>query len=68
MANFTPTSALIGGLLIGIAAAILWLSSGQLASVSNIVGQVFVTAGGELSWRLCFLAGLLTAGATAASL
>jgi len=66
--NFTPGSAALGGVLIGLSAAILWLSLGRLAGVSNVVGQVFHTSGPEMSWRLCFIAGLLTAGAGAATL
>lgn len=66
--NFTPTSAVLGGILIGTAAALLWFANGRLAGISNIVGQMFLTSGEELSWRLCFIAGLLSAGALTASL
>lgn len=66
--NFTPASALAGGILIGLAAAVLWFANGRLAGISNIIGQMFLTAGEELSWRLCFVAGLLTAGAVTVSL
>lgn len=68
MEHFTPTSALVGGVLIGLAAALLWFANGRLAGISNIVGQLFLTAGEEMSWRLCFVAGLLTAGAVTATL
>lgn len=66
--NFTPASALLGGILIGLAAAILWWANGRLAGVSSVLGQAFLTSGSELSWRLCFLAGLVVAGAGAATL
>lgn len=66
--NFTPGSALLGGAIIGLASALLWLANGRLAGISNIIGQLFLTAGEEMSWRLCFVAGLLTAGAATASL
>lgn len=38
MDNFTPYSAIAGGLLIGIAAALLWVSNGRIAGISGIVG------------------------------
>lgn len=63
--NFTPASALLGGILIGLAAALLWWANGRLAGVSSIAGQVFLTSGDERLWRLCFLAGLVVAGAGA---
>lgn len=66
--QFPPISALVGGLLIGLAAALLWFTIGRLAGISNIIGQLFLTAGEEMSWRLCFAAGLLTSGAATATL
>jgi hypothetical protein len=36
--NFTPYSALIGGALIGLSAAILLLFKGRIAGVSGIAG------------------------------
>ncbi|MFN0315052.1 MAG: YeeE/YedE family protein [Burkholderiales bacterium] len=66
IANFTPGSALLGGTIIGLGAAVLWWANGRLAGISNIAGQVFVTSGDERLWRLCFLAGLIVAGTGAA--
>ncbi|HEU5283222.1 MAG TPA: YeeE/YedE family protein [Burkholderiales bacterium] len=60
--NFTPWSALIGGVLIGLAAALMWWLLGRVAGVSNILGQTFSSAESELNWRLAFLAGLVLAG------
>ena len=60
--NFTPLPALIGGALIGLAAASLWWLLGRVAGVSTILGQTFSTAEGELNWRLAFIVGLLLAG------
>lgn len=60
--NFTPWSALIGGVLIGLAGALMWWLLGRVAGVSNILGQTFSSAEGELNWRLAFLAGLVLAG------
>ena len=59
---FTPWSALAGGLLIGLAAALLWLLNGRIAGISGIVGGLMQGApGAEKSWRLAFVVGLLLA-------
>ena len=63
--NFTPVSALIGGALIGLAAALLWWMLGRIAGVSNILGSVVTEPGDDSAWRLAFLAGLLLAGLSA---
>jgi hypothetical protein len=56
---FTPISAAIGGLLIGLAAAVLLLVNGRIAGVSGILGQaLWPSAGESRGWRLAFLAGL----------
>ncbi len=61
MENFTPYSAIAGGLLIGLSAAVLWVANGRIAGISGIVGGLMSGAGGERLWRLAFLAGLLVA-------
>ncbi len=60
-AGFTPWHALIGGALIGLAAALLWLGLGRIAGVSGIAGRLLhpATHGSERSWRALFLAGLI---------
>lgn len=60
--NFTPVSALIGGAMIGLAAAGLWWLLGRLAGVSNILGGLFTRSWSELPWRLALLAGLFLSG------
>ena len=40
--NFTPVSGLVGGLLIGLAAALLLLLNGRLSGISGIVGGLVV--------------------------
>ena len=60
--NFTPVSALIGGALIGLAAALLWWTLGRIAGVSTVLGSVVTEPGGDNAWRIAFLAGLLVAG------
>src|SRR5918999_5259151 len=57
--NFTPASALIGGVLIGIAATLLLALNGRIAGVSSIVGGLFGPAPGDVAWRVLFLLGLM---------
>ena len=40
MENFTPLTATIGGVLIGLSATILWAFNGRTAGVSNIFGAI----------------------------
>ena len=58
---FTPWTALAGGVLIGIAAALLVLLNGRVAGISSIVGGLLRPARGEVAWRLAFVAGLVGA-------
>lgn len=52
-----------GGLLIGSAAALLWLANGRIAGISGIfAGSLLPSGGGDRSWRWFFLAGLLVSG------
>ena len=61
MAHFTPVSALIGGALIGLAAAMLWLGNGRIAGISGIVGNLLAPGAGDSGWRVAFIAGLIAA-------
>jgi hypothetical protein len=63
--GFTPVSALLGGALIGLAAALLWWLLGRVAGISNIIGGVVVAPRDENGWRVAFLGGLLLAGLAA---
>ena len=60
-ASFTPATALIGGMLIGIGTAMLALLNGRIAGISGIVGTLIRPAPGEISWRVAFVAGLVIA-------
>ena len=44
MDSFTPIPATVGGLLIGLSAAILWLGNGRIAGISGIFGQLLPPA------------------------
>jgi uncharacterized membrane protein YedE/YeeE len=61
MENFTPIASAAGGMLIGLAAALLWLSLGRIAGISGIVGGILPIRRKETAWRAAFLAGLLAA-------
>jgi uncharacterized membrane protein YedE/YeeE len=61
MENFTPVSALIGGLLIGASAALFLVLNGRIAGISGILGGLLDPARSEIGWRLGFLAGLFVA-------
>lgn len=64
MENFTPISALIGGLLIGASATLLLWLNGRLAGISSIANGLLAWSKGDVAWRLLFLGGLV-AGAAA---
>lgn len=66
MANFTPLESLAGGLLIGLAAAMLLVTQGKIAGISGIIAGVLRPRPGDTSWRVWFLAGMLGSGALAA--
>lgn len=57
--NFTPISGLIGGLLIGLAAALMLLLNGRISGISGIVGGLLAPRGSDTGWRVAFVAGLL---------
>lgn len=65
MANFAPLPALLGGMLIGLASAVLWLGLGRIAGISGIFGQLLPPARTVL-WRLLFLVALVAGAAGAA--
>jgi uncharacterized protein len=58
MDSFSPVPALIGGALIGLACAVLWLGNGRIAGISGIFGQLLPPARTVL-WRFVFLAALV---------
>lgn len=58
MEHFTPLTALIGGLLIGLAATWLWVANGRTAGISTIAGAILPAHPGDVAWRIVFLVGL----------
>lgn len=58
---FTPWSALLGGMLIGLAAALFVLLNGRIAGISGVLGGLLKPARGDVGWRAAFIAGLVGA-------
>lgn len=54
--------ALVGGALIGAAAALLFVTHGRIAGISGVLGSLLPPAARDRDWRLAFLGGLLAAG------
>jgi uncharacterized membrane protein YedE/YeeE len=59
MENFTPGSALAGGVVIGLSAVLLMALLGRIAGISGIVRGLIGPAAGEAGWRTAFLLGLV---------
>lgn len=59
--HFTPWSALIGGLLLGAASAMLFLHSGRILGITGILDGLLSPTKGDTSWRIVFLWGLMLA-------
>ena len=58
--NFTPFSALAGGLLIGLSAVFLLLSSGRIAGISGLVQGALINESTQRRGQcILFLAGLI---------
>lgn len=62
MENFTPISATVGGLLIGLSATLLWVVNGRTAGISNVAGGIYPVRRGDELWRIVFLIGLPVGG------
>ncbi len=59
--EFTPWTALAGGILIGLAAASFVLLNGRIAGISGILGGLLTPSRGDIGWRIAFMAGLIGA-------
>lgn len=58
---FTPWSALLGGMLIGLAAAMFALLNGRIAGISGVLGGLLKPVRGDIAWRTAFVLGLVGA-------
>jgi hypothetical protein len=57
--EFTPWSALAGGALVGLAAAMFVLLNGRIAGISGVIGGLFKPVKGDVAWRAAFVLGLV---------
>lgn len=60
--NFTPGTSLLGGMLIGLASALLVVFRGKIAGISGILGGLIDTntsANSHRLWRALFLFGIV---------
>jgi len=62
-ASFTPWSAAIGGVIIGVAVAGFALFNGRVAGISGIAGGMLKPSSADLGWRAAFVIGLVAAPA-----
>ncbi len=59
-ANFTLLNSLFGGILIGIAAIIIFLTNGRIMGISGILGNLMtLKETDQIYWRIAFLLGVL---------
>ena len=62
MTEFTPVLSSIGGLLIGVAAALMLIFNGRIAGISGIFEGVILPQRDSLGWKGAFTAGLVVGG------
>jgi len=67
MEAFSPIPSLIGGSMIGLASALLWVGNGRIAGISGIFGQLLPPQN-TVVWRLVFLGFMVAGGFFAAIL
>ena len=58
---FTPYSALLGGLMIGVSAVMLILLTGRVAGISGILDGLIKPQSNETLWRFTFVLGMVAA-------
>jgi uncharacterized membrane protein YedE/YeeE len=59
--HFTPWPALLGGILLGIAAGALFLNSGRILGITGILEGLLTGKSDDSPWRISFLLGLFAA-------
>ena len=57
--EFTPWTALAGGMLIGLSSVLMLLLTGRIAGISGIAAGLMSAHLSEVSWRAFFIAGLI---------
>jgi uncharacterized protein len=66
MDTFSFWPPLIGGLMIGLASAILWIGNGRIAGISGLFGQLLPPLG-TVWWRAVFLGAMIIGALLAAA-
>lgn len=66
MEGFSVWPPLIGGLMIGLASALLWIANGRIAGISGLFGQLLPPTG-TVWWRIVFLGAMILGGVAAAA-
>jgi hypothetical protein len=61
MTDFTPIASTIGGMMIGVASALMLAFNGRIAGISGILGG-FIQGSEGRSWRGLFLLGMVGGG------
>ena len=64
--SFTPIPSLLGGIILGAAAALYILLHGRILGISGIVSGLLHPKVGDITWRLSLVLGLLSAPVLAA--
>jgi len=65
---FTPVPALLGGIMLGIAATLYILLHGRILGISGIISGLLSPKSGDVNWRLILVLGILSAPFLAALL
>lgn len=65
---FTPGPALLGGIILGVAASLFVLLHGRILGISGIISGLLTPRVNEVNWRLILLLGILSAPFWAAML
>ncbi|MCK8496978.1 MULTISPECIES: YeeE/YedE family protein [Myxococcus] len=58
---------LLGGVLLGLGAALLLLFNGRIAGISGIAGGLWAPSSGDTGWRVAFIGGLMLGGVVLAA-
>lgn len=64
--SFTPIPSLLGGIILGVAAALYVLFHGRILGISGIISGLLHLKSGDRAWRMALILGLLTAPLLAA--
>jgi uncharacterized membrane protein YedE/YeeE len=62
MENFTPILSTIGGILIGLSAAVMMAGNGRIAGISGIFRGAIFPKSGDFLWRAMFVGGMIVGG------